>query len=146
MDNCENCGLPKWTVEGEGYSVVIEEKPENRFKRTRQRSVWCHSKECAVQCLAVAKYGRASHKWPVTLAQFRAMLEPSAVTKNTSNPNDSKGPEIGLNPIVDPDPIPRIFVTKRGRPRKEAVLSGAERMRGYRARRSEPTCTENVQL
>jgi hypothetical protein len=137
MNNCENCGLPEWAVEGKGCSVVIEEKPENSYKRTRRRTVWCHSEECAVQALAISKYGRASHKWPVTLAQFRGIEELSAVTKNTPNRIDSKERKTALNAIMDPGPIPRLFVTKRGRPRKEAALSGAERMRDYRARRSE---------
>jgi hypothetical protein len=143
MNNCENCGLPEWAVEGKGCSVVIEEKPENSFKRTRRRTIWCHNEECAVQALAISKYGRASYQWPVTLGQFRALKELSAVTKNTPNPIDSKGQKTALNAIMDRDPIPRLFVTKKGRPRKETVLTGAERMRGYRARRSEPICTEN---
>src|SRR5438128_1134153 len=70
---CENCGLPSWAVIGAGVSIAIEDRSENRFKRTRKRTVWCHNEECAIQCLAVARYGRASSKWPITLAQFRAM-------------------------------------------------------------------------
>lgn len=69
---CDNCGLPSWAVSGEGVSITVEQKPENRYQRARKRTVWCHSEECPVQCLAVSKYGRASHKWPITLAQFRA--------------------------------------------------------------------------
>jgi len=69
---CENCGLPAWAVTGAGISVSVETKPENRYRRTRKRTVWCHDDECAIQCLAVARYGRASSKWPITLAQFRA--------------------------------------------------------------------------
>jgi len=69
---CENCGLPMWAVSGPGVSIIIEDRPENRFQRTRKRTVWCHDDECAVQCLAISKYGRATHKWPITLAQFRA--------------------------------------------------------------------------
>lgn len=69
---CENCGLPSGSVKGDGVSLVIEATPENRFQRTRRRTVWCHSEECAIQCLAIAKYGLATHKWPITLAQFRA--------------------------------------------------------------------------
>lgn len=77
---CENCGLPSWTVSGLGVSMTIEDRPENRYQKTRKRTAWCHNEQCAVQVLAVSKYGRASHKWPITLAQFRATrpLEQSA--------------------------------------------------------------------
>jgi hypothetical protein len=70
---CENCGLPSWAVSGPGVTITMQDQPENRFQRTRKRTAWCHNEECAVQALAVSKYGRASHKWPMTLAQFRAM-------------------------------------------------------------------------
>jgi hypothetical protein len=70
--SCENCGLPVWAVSGPGMSITIHDQAENRFQRTRTRTVWCHDDECAVQCLAISKYGRATHKWPITLAQFRA--------------------------------------------------------------------------
>jgi hypothetical protein len=74
MENkvCENCGLPSWAVNGSGRSVQMEMKAENRYQRTHRRTVWCHSDECAIQCLAISKYGRASNRWPITLAQFRA--------------------------------------------------------------------------
>ena len=49
MNVCENCGLPKWAVSGQGLSITVEQKPENRYQRTRKRTVWCHSEECAVQ-------------------------------------------------------------------------------------------------
>src|SRR3954469_3346288 len=70
---CENCGLPSWAVSGPGVSITIEDRPENRFQRARKRTAWCHNQECAVQALAVSKYGRASNNWPMTLAQFRSM-------------------------------------------------------------------------
>ena len=69
---CENCGLPSWAISGPGVAVTVEAKPENRFQRTRKRTIWCHSDECAVQRLGIALYGRVTHKWPITLAQFRA--------------------------------------------------------------------------
>lgn len=84
---CENCGLPSWAVSGPGMSISIEDRPENRFQRTRRRTVWCHSEECAVQCLAISKYGRASHKWPITLAEFRAtQSQPAAVRSSSTRP------------------------------------------------------------
>jgi hypothetical protein len=69
---CENCGLPSWAVSGDGVQVTIQQKPENRYQKTRRRTVWCHSEECAVECLAFSKYGRATHKWPLSLAEFRS--------------------------------------------------------------------------
>ena len=69
---CENCGLPSWAVSGDGVEVTIQQRPENRYQKTRRRVVWCHSEECAVQCLAISKYGPASHRWHVTLAEFRS--------------------------------------------------------------------------
>jgi hypothetical protein len=73
METCENCGLPSWCVKGEGVTIQIEAKPENKFQRTRKRSVWCHSDECAIQCLGLSKYGNDTSRWPITFGQFRAM-------------------------------------------------------------------------
>ena len=63
---CENCGLPSWAIGGPGVSITIHDQPENRYQKTRKRTAWCHNAECAVQALAVSKYGRASHRWPIT--------------------------------------------------------------------------------
>ena len=82
---CENCGLPSWVAIDEGVSITIQKKPENRFQKTRRRTVWCHSEECAVQCLAVSKYGSASHKWPVRLAEFRATQPLSQISAGKHN-------------------------------------------------------------
>lgn len=73
MKHCENCGLPEWAVTGDGYEIVVEEKPENRFQRSRKRTVWCHSEECAIQMMGLSKYGRETRNWPVTLAQLRPL-------------------------------------------------------------------------
>jgi hypothetical protein len=70
--SCENCGLPRWAVAGDGLSVVVQHKPENAYQRTKRRTVWCHSEECAIQALAISRYGLNSNRWPVTLAQFRS--------------------------------------------------------------------------
>jgi muramoyltetrapeptide carboxypeptidase LdcA involved in peptidoglycan recycling len=72
VNTCENCGLASWSVTSEGVTIQIQDKPENRFQRTRKRTVWCHSDECAIQCLGLAKYGKDTSHWPITLAQFRA--------------------------------------------------------------------------
>lgn len=52
---CENCGLPSWAVTGDGIVIEIEDKAENKFQRTRKRSAWCHSEECAIQCLGISR-------------------------------------------------------------------------------------------
>ena len=73
MNVCTNCGLPEWAVSGEGLPVTITVKAENRFKRDSTKTVWACSEECRIQMEAISKYGLASYKWPVTLAQFRGM-------------------------------------------------------------------------
>ena len=76
---CENCGLPEWAVSGKGVAVKITVKPENRFnRRASTKTVWCHDEECAIETLAISKYDPASNKWPITLAQLRAMYKLSA--------------------------------------------------------------------
>jgi hypothetical protein len=69
---CENCGLPSWEVTSDGIVIEIEDNAENKFQRTRKRSVWCHSDECAIQTLMLSKYGKDTSRFPITLAQFRA--------------------------------------------------------------------------
>ena len=66
---CETCGIPH---NGKGRNLVITRKPENGFQRAKKITVWCCSNECSHQTLAIAKYGAASHRWPITLAQFRS--------------------------------------------------------------------------
>jgi hypothetical protein len=66
---CHGCGLPE---NGKGRDLTITVKPENGFQRTRKTQVWVCSNECAWQTLAIARYGNAPSRWPVTLAQFRA--------------------------------------------------------------------------
>jgi hypothetical protein len=75
IETCYNCGLPADRVSGAGVKVVLHVRPQSgeKFKREHRQTAWCHDEECAIQALAVARYGPASHKWPITLAQFRAM-------------------------------------------------------------------------
>src|SRR5579872_2251160 len=74
METCHNCGLPEDCISTTGRKVVLHFRPQpgEKFKRERRQSTWCHSDECAIQALAVAQYGAASHKWPLTLAEFRS--------------------------------------------------------------------------
>ena len=144
--NCSTCGLPPWGTNSKGFCLKLETKP--RFGKTRctRHTVWVCSEECAYQALAVARYGPAASRWPVTLAQFRSMTdlkpftvphEGSDVTKSTLQDVDSTGPKIGLFSIVAPEAIIRAegefpLQKRRGRPRKEFSLSGAERARRHR--------------
>lgn len=75
MSTCHNCGLPEGTSSNPGREIEITVKPENSFQRPRKVKVWCHSAECALQALAIAKYGAATFRWPITLAQFRALTD-----------------------------------------------------------------------
>ena len=135
MNYCDNCGLPEWAVSGNGQLVKIIVRPENRFmRRASTKTVWCHNEECAIQTLAIARYGSASHKWPVTLAQFRAMHKLSARHEKSTQNADSKTTSKGLNRKSISGHGSPIFVTPKGRPRKSRVLSDAERARSYRAR------------
>jgi hypothetical protein len=74
MESCYNCGLPADCVSGDGLKVVLHVRPQpgEKFKRERKQTVWCCRDECAIQSLAIARYGPATHKWPITLAEFRA--------------------------------------------------------------------------
>jgi hypothetical protein len=70
---CHNCGMGEGAVAGKGRNIQITLKPENNFQRQRKVSVWVCSDNCAYQALAISKYGPATSKWPVTLAQFRSL-------------------------------------------------------------------------
>lgn len=70
--NCHNCGLPNWSQDKPGLQITVSAPAENKFKRDSRRLVWCHNDECAIQALAVSRYGSDSSRWPITLAQFRA--------------------------------------------------------------------------
>ena len=120
----------------EGVEVTLQIRAENSFQRNHKRTVWCHSEECAVQALGQARYGSVTHKWPITLAQFRSTHPLSGVTKNTIQPSDSKEPEMALSAILTPEAIPQKSLRKRGRPRKGKALIAAERMQAYRARKT----------
>ena len=73
--SCENCGLPPGAHTGQGHTVTVIRKAENGFQRDKKATVWVCSGECGVQAIGMSKYGRASHKWPVTLAQVRSQVK-----------------------------------------------------------------------
>lgn len=140
MKTCHNCGLRSDCCSTEGYSLTLERKATNRFRTDSRRTIWCHSEECAVQALAIARYGLPTYRWPITLAQFRAStpLERSDVRKPTSEVIDSTSSESALFEKVDPQHGGEVYERserKGGRPRKWA--SDAERMRARRAAQRE---------
>lgn len=67
---CHNCGLPKG--EKPGRDVQLTLRSDGHFRRERRVTVWCHDDECAIEAMAIARYGLDTSKWPITLAQFRA--------------------------------------------------------------------------
>jgi hypothetical protein len=69
---CANCGVPEGALTDKGQSIQITRRAENAFQRDRKVAVWVCTRECGLQQLAISRYGDATHKWPVTLAQFRA--------------------------------------------------------------------------
>jgi hypothetical protein len=92
--NCENCGLPPGATHDPGRTFEITKRALNAFHRDRKATVWACSDECAIQALGVAKYGSATHRWPITLAQFRATrpLEPNKpVRRRVSKVCSGKG-------------------------------------------------------
>jgi hypothetical protein len=70
--NCENCGIPQGTKTDEGRKITFVRQAENKFKRAAKTTVWVCGDECAVQTLAIAKYGPVTRHWPITLAKFRS--------------------------------------------------------------------------
>lgn len=70
---CENCGIPPGAKNSPGETLQIIRPAENAFKGKRKSTVWVCCEECAIQATAVSKYGVATHKWPVTLSQFRTL-------------------------------------------------------------------------
>jgi hypothetical protein len=73
--SCENCGLPEGALFDQGQKITITRRAENNYKRDAKALVWVCSGECGVQALGVSKYGHATCKWPVTLAQARASVK-----------------------------------------------------------------------
>jgi hypothetical protein len=89
-DTCENCGLPAGALSDLGVFITIVDNAENNFQRPRKRTVWCHNRECAFQSLAISKYGPASFRWPISLAQFRAMTRLEDYQPGTAKPRTKR--------------------------------------------------------
>ncbi len=151
-ENCFNCGLPTDRVSGKGRILVLSLKPGNRFCRQTKRTVWVCSDDCAFQTLAISKYGTATHKWPVTLAQFKA-TNPLPLSEDCHRPETiaerriNSGSSEPENKLLDQPYLDLVSGRKSGRktriggrPRK--WKSDAERKRAYRRKRHEPQTSE----
>lgn len=77
--SCHNCGTPQGTHSNPGRTITVVARAENGFQRNRKSTVWVCGDECAVQAMAISKYGPASFRWPVKLAKFRSMAKLEAV-------------------------------------------------------------------
>jgi hypothetical protein len=73
LKTCHNCGFPSDQGTVKGRSVVLHLKAANSFRKPTNRTVGAASDACAYQALAIAEYGPASHRWPITLAEFRSL-------------------------------------------------------------------------
>src|ERR1700735_3655770 len=72
MTNCHNCGLPQGSLlSTAGRTVQVKGTQNYGAQRTRTLTAWCCCEECATQARAISKYGPATFRWPITLAQFR---------------------------------------------------------------------------
>ena len=136
---CENCGLPERALTSAGYSFRLESAKEKFKTRAGRRTVWCCSGECVIQSLARNKYGESSHKWPVTLAEFRqlegqAFLERLECYETSPQSVDSTDPKNGQNGKLAPLPVGG-FRNASGRPKQH--LSAAAKQRAYRARKAQ---------
>jgi hypothetical protein len=59
----------------DGRSVQIQLAAGYGEKRPRKSTVWVCSDECAIQAMGISKYGPATFRWPVTLAQARPIMK-----------------------------------------------------------------------
>lgn len=141
---CENCGLPSDAIASDGYAFSLETRPDNKFQhRSTKHKVWCCSRECGVQSLARNKYGEASHRWPVTLAEFRQLegepffrrldeaRKPSDRYETPPHTIENTGPERALFGKVALAHVGR-FRNASGRPK--TYPTRAARQRAYRTR------------
>ena len=143
---CEVCGLPSWATDS-GVRIKLRLKAENSFRRDHSRTVWCCSRPCAVQAFAISKMGPASHRWPVSLADFETVhrheieraLEGSDRTETPLETRINSGVEeanfeVALPPHQEEVSVRSQVVSARnGRPRKWG--SEAQRLKAYRNRR-----------
>ena len=72
---CQNCGCPQGALIQDGRSVHIQLAAGYGEKRPRKSTVWVCSDECAIQAMGISKYGPATFRWPVTLAQARPIMK-----------------------------------------------------------------------
>jgi hypothetical protein len=139
LKTCHNCGIPSDIFEASGRFVVLHLQPSNRFCRATKKTVWCCSGECCYQALAIAAYGPASHKWPITLAEFKALNPLPDRTETIAETRINTGAKSGECDIMAPLVMEGVsvrktaFKRKGGRPKK--WTSEAVRLRAYREQR-----------
>jgi len=149
MSSCHNCGMPDWAISHTGVETKLHLRAHNRFARDSKRTVWCCSESCALQARAQAEMGTATHKWPMTLAEYAAHERATSQRRSNraetpSQVPDSTGPKIGKNakvnlPYMDTKNA-GVSARKGGRPRKWE--NNGERMRAYRAARNRAGVTQ----
>src|SRR5215467_11048091 len=103
QSTCHVCGLPSWACAVVGFITNVKSKAENKFRRDRTATVWCCSQSCAVQAHALSEMGTATHKWPITLAEFSALNPLPARTETpmevTENIEAKKGKSQFIVPV-----------------------------------------------
>src|SRR5208337_2577006 len=70
--SCQNCGLPEYATCASGETLRLRILSKARFKRDCTKTVWVCDQVCSLQARAIAAMGPATHKWPMTLAEFAA--------------------------------------------------------------------------
>lgn len=140
---CENCALPSESIASVGFDFSLETRPDNKFQhRSTKHKIWCCSGECVIQSLARNKYGEASHKWPVTLAEFRQIegipflrsLQRSDRDEIPSQVIDNKDSEKGLFEEMTNDALEGFRNAPRRSGRPKTHFTAADRQRAYRDR------------
>jgi len=147
--SCESCGLPSWAASSGGLKVTVRVKAENKMRRDRSRKVWVCSEDCAWCVLAVAEMGKGSHRWPISLAEFKRQnrgLFLSALGRLDRYETTLSGPhkQRGCKTLIAESGTPVSDSQKRGfrnakrasggRPRKHET--DAARQRAYRQRKA----------
>jgi hypothetical protein len=154
---CHICGMASWACSAEGFTTKITSKAANKFRRDRQVSVWCCSRSCAIQANALSEMGPATHKWPMTLAeytiQYANRLDIREVGADRTETIAETRVNTGATETEDqiPDQEAKEAVSVReiarrrgGRPRR--WKSEADRLRAYRGRKREESRTANLEF
>ena len=151
--NCEICSMPSWAIASNGVSFRLRQSAKNACQRESKRTVWCCSESCTRQVFAISKMGAASHKWPISFAEFCA-AHAAEITKAQAGSDCyetyaetriNRGSKEGLFQFMGPEyqegvssrsEAPKVSIPRKGgRPRKWS--SNAAKMRAHRAQKRE---------